>query len=78
MPELPEVETIGRALKEYLSGKKICKVNVFTPRLREPLDSLKSPDLLGKKVLDVRRRGRYLIVVPDGSKLFTYQQRRKL
>ena len=62
MPELPEVETIGRALKEYLSGKKICKVNVFTPRLREPLDSLKSPDLLGKKVLDVRRRGRYLIV----------------
>ena len=62
MPELPEVETIGRALKEYLAGKIIRGVEVFAPRLREPLDSLKDPRLTGKKVLDVRRRGRYLIV----------------
>jgi len=62
MPELPEVETIGRALKEYLAGRVIKAVEVFTPRLREPLDSLKSARLLNKKVLDVRRRGRYLIV----------------
>lgn len=62
MPELPEVETIGRALKEYLTGRQIVGVEVFTPRLREPLDSLKDPRLPGRKVLDVRRRGRYLIV----------------
>lgn len=62
MPELPEVETIGRALKEFLVGRTIKSVQIFTPRLREPLDSLKSPELLGKKVIDVRRRGRYLIV----------------
>ena len=62
MPELPEVETIGRALKEYLAGKSIKGVQIFTPRLREPLDSLADERLLGKKVLDVRRRGRYLLV----------------
>lgn len=62
MPELPEVETIGRALKSYLTGRSIRKVELFAEKLREPLDSLKDPRLLGKKVLDVRRRGRYLIV----------------
>ena len=62
MPELPEVETIGRALKEYLTGRTIKSVQIFTPRLREPLDSLQHESLPGKKVLDVRRRGRYLIV----------------
>ena len=62
MPELPEVETSGRALKEYLAGRTIEGVQIFTERLREPLDSLKNPILTGRKVLDVRRRGRYLIV----------------
>ena len=62
MPELPEVETIGRALKDYLIGRVIKNVQIFTPRLREPLDSLADERLLGKKVLDVRRRGRYLSV----------------
>ena len=62
MPELPEVETIGRALKEFLTGRIIKSVQIFTPRLREPLDSLKDERLPGSKVLDVRRRGRYLIV----------------
>ena len=62
MPELPEVETIGRALKDYLIDRVIKNVQIFTPRLREPLDSLADERLLGKKVLDVRRRGRYLIV----------------
>lgn len=61
MPELPEVETIGRALAEYLCGKTIKSVAVFAEKLREPLDSLKDPRLIGKKVLSVRRRGRYLI-----------------
>lgn len=67
MPELPEVETIGRGLKEYLSNRSIVNVKVFTPRLREPLDSLRDPRLPGSKVLDVRRRGRYLIVDLTGS-----------
>lgn len=62
MPELPEVETIGRGLKEFLLNRTIAGVQIFTARLREPLDSLRDERLIGKKVLDVRRRGRYLIV----------------
>lgn len=65
MPELPEVETIGRALKEYLVGRSIKGVQIFTPKLRESLDSLQDERLPGRKVLDVRRRGRYLIVELD-------------
>ncbi|MBE6381072.1 MAG: bifunctional DNA-formamidopyrimidine glycosylase/DNA-(apurinic or apyrimidinic site) lyase [Lentisphaerae bacterium] len=67
MPELPEVETIGRGLKEYLVGRYIKNVEVFAERLREPLDSLLDKRLPGKKVLDVRRRGRYLIVELEGD-----------
>ncbi|MBO5990247.1 MAG: hypothetical protein J6R00_01210 [Lentisphaeria bacterium] len=30
MPELPEVENIGRALKKALVGKRILKTEIFT------------------------------------------------
>ena len=67
MPELPEVETIGRALNEYLSGRTIQNVQIFAEKMRESLDSLRDERLIGRKVLAVRRRGRYLIVDLDGS-----------
>jgi formamidopyrimidine-DNA glycosylase len=60
MPELPEVENIGRALKKLLTGRKICKVELFTPAMRTPLTPLLEADLTGAQILDVRRRGRYL------------------
>ena len=31
MPELPEAENIGRALKRAMCGRSICKVEVFSP-----------------------------------------------
>lgn len=67
MPELPEVETIGRALNEYLTGKIIRNVQIFAEKMRESLDSLRDERLVGKKVLAVRRRGRYLIVDLEDS-----------
>ena len=67
MPELPEVETIGRGLKEFLTGRRIENVQRFAERLRESLESLDDARLPGKKVLDVRRRGRYLIVELEDS-----------
>ncbi len=67
MPELPEVETIGRALNEYLTGKTIRNVQLFAEKMRESLDSLRDERLVGKKVLAVRRRGRYLIVDLEDS-----------
>ena len=40
MPELPEAETITRALNRTLKKRKINKVEVFTPKLRTPLKPL--------------------------------------
>ena len=70
MPELPEVENIGRALKKALVGKRILKTEIFTPAMRTPLGPLLDPQLTGAVFLDVRRRGRYLTAEITGSRAF--------
>ena len=49
MPELPEAETIGRALDNALENRVITQVEVFTPAMRTSLLPLKDADLPGKK-----------------------------
>ena len=70
MPELPEVENIGRALKKALVGKTILKTEIFTPAMRTSLTPLLDPRLAGATFLDVRRRGRYLTAELTGSRAF--------
>lgn len=70
MPELPEVENIGRALKKALTGKTITRVQVFSPALRTSLAPLAQEDFSGARYLDVRRRGRYLVLEITGSRAF--------
>lgn len=65
MPELPEVETITNALKKSLIQRKIIKVEVFSPKMREPLTPLLEADIEGRVIVDVRRRGRYSILELD-------------
>lgn len=66
MPELPEVETIRRALKKHLRGKHIEKVLVRDPRLRWPVDEAKLQKLgVGAQIVDVKRRAKYLLVHLD-------------
>ena len=67
MPELPEVETIARALAGVLKGRRIEGVALFRDRLRTPLDSLRDARLPGRQVLAVRRRGRYLVIELEGA-----------
>ena len=69
MPELPEAETIGRALNKALSGKSIVKVEVFTPAMRTPLSPLTQAGLEGRSFTGVRRRGRYLLADLDDSRM---------
>ena len=63
MPELPEVETVCRALKPHLVGRRITDVRALTAKLRTPLST---PTLRafceGRKILDIRRRAKYIIV----------------
>lgn len=68
MPELPEVENIGRALKKALTGRKILKTEVFTPALRSSLAPVAHGNLEGAHILDVRRRGRYLTAELTGHR----------
>ena len=68
MPELPEAENIGRALKRTICGELITKVEVFTPAMRTPLLPLASAELPGRRIVDVRRRARYLIAELDDGR----------
>lgn len=68
MPELPEAENIGRALKRALVERRIVKVEVFTPAMREPLTPLLSAGLEGRRIIDVRRRARYVVVELDDGR----------
>ena len=68
MPELPEAENIGRALKRALCGQEITSVQVFTPAMRSSLLPLEKAALPGRKFVDVRRRARYLVAELDDGR----------
>lgn len=68
MPELPEVETTRRSLLGALPGARIEAVRLGLP-LRWPLGCA-AQELVGRRLLDVRRRGKYLwlpLAVPPGA-----------
>jgi formamidopyrimidine-DNA glycosylase len=62
MPELPEVETVKTALSELLPGKSFLRVELRRKNLRYPLNGLEGKSFIGKKIIQIRRRGRYLII----------------
>lgn len=63
MPELPEVETVCRALQGAISGSTIDRVTVSTKPLRNqiPAEALNG-QLAGRHIQDIRRRGKFIIV----------------
>ena len=63
MPELPEVETIARALQTDLIGKTILSAEVRWARtLATPSLIQFKKQIAGQKILDVSRRAKYLIL----------------
>lgn len=63
MPELPEVETVCRALLKHLPEKVITEIIVRQPNLRNVLDEKELNSVCaGKKILNLRRRAKYIIV----------------
>ena len=71
MPELPEAESIARALDRALKKRKIKKVEVFFPRLRTPLEPLKTAKLEGRTFTGCRRRARYAVADLDDGRALT-------
>jgi formamidopyrimidine-DNA glycosylase len=69
MPELPEVETIRSRLAPRLRGRSLAAVEIRDSRLTRP----EPPELVaalleGERVADVRRRGKYLVVVFESGR----------
>lgn len=60
MPELPEVEVTRRGLMS-LVGRELSAVCCRVPKLRYPLPNGLHEALVGEKLLDLRRRGKYLL-----------------
>ncbi len=68
MPELPEVETTRRGLEPRLKGKVLQKVEVRNARLRWTIPLDINSRLAEKKLLGIKRRGKYLLF--DFGKIF--------
>ena len=62
MPELPEVETIRRALAPRVEGCVLGALEILDPRWCEPLPPAALVDaLVGRRVEHLGRRGKYLL-----------------
>jgi formamidopyrimidine-DNA glycosylase len=73
MPELPEVETVRRAMRRYLVGRQITKVRVGGKRLRQPMPSTRLRALQGIRFTAARRRAKYLLLaLDDGQTLLIH------
>ncbi len=61
MPELAEVETVRRVLSSKLINKTITDINVIYPKMIENNITYFKDNLINNKLLDIKRKGKYLI-----------------
>ena len=67
MPELPEVETVRRGLEKAMVGRRINQVVVRRSDLRRPLPQNFSYMLTGRKITQLDRRAKYLLIHLDSG-----------
>ncbi len=72
MPELPEVETTRRGLAPVLKGRTIARVVVRDRRLRWRLPAGFEAAVEGRRVRDVARRAKYLLIGTDRGTLLVH------
>ena len=65
MPELPEVETVRRALAPAMEDRQILHAHVGRPDLRWPLPDQLASRLEGRVVGRLQRRGKYVLLPLD-------------
>ena len=65
MPELPEVETVRRALAPAMEDRQILHAHVGRPDLRWPLPDQLASRLEGRVVGGLQRRGKYVLLSLD-------------
>lgn len=67
MPELPEVETVCRALSSVMVGQTVSELIINRPNLRFPLPERFANRLEGKKIQKLERRAKYLSFTFDSG-----------
>ncbi len=72
MPELPEVETTRRGIRGALVGRAITAFVLREPRLRWRVESGLERELAAQRVVDVRRRAKYLLIDLDRGTLIAH------
>ncbi|OGO04212.1 MAG: DNA-formamidopyrimidine glycosylase [Chloroflexi bacterium RBG_13_56_8] len=69
MPELPEVETIVRVLREQAIGETIADVKTWWPRLiAMPSVAEFERGLMGHQVTEITRRGKFVVITLSPAK----------
>lgn len=72
MPELPEVETTRRGIQPKVDKQTITNVIIRNGSLRWPVDQTLPQKLAGLPVLDVGRRGKYLLLKTEAGTLLIH------
>lgn len=73
MPELPEVETLRRALIPLIDGKTFDSVCFTRPDLRFPIPTkILEQQLPGKKLSGITRKGKYLLLEVDSGSMLCH------
>ena len=67
MPELPEVETIVRGLRNHLVGFTINSVDLQRKDLRFPIPKTLNKSISGKKIINIHRRGKYIVISNEAN-----------
>jgi formamidopyrimidine-DNA glycosylase len=77
MPELPEVETTVRDLKKVILHSIFLKVWIGAPQLiHKPKDiTVFKRELINKKILDVKRRGKNILFFLSSGKIILIHQK---
>lgn len=72
MPELPEVETVKNGLNKIIKNKNIIDVKVYKKQLRNKISTNFKKKIINNKVIEVRRRAKYLVFDLSVGKLINH------
>lgn len=72
MPELPEVETVVRDLRPLIVGRTIGRVRVGKQSLRVPWTPAWNAAVAKKRIVALRRRGKWIVVELDTGRLLIH------
>jgi formamidopyrimidine-DNA glycosylase len=73
MPELPEVETVARGLRQKAVGHRIKKLVLHRGSLRFPFPAHLSTEITGQKITGIARKSKYILMqLKDGGQILLH------